>query len=259
MTLSIGPAGLGPVKTALATLESYHAKGFRACEIAFTYGAYIKKEEDARAIGARARELGIALSIHASYFVNLASEDAVKRAATHARILECCKVGNWLGAHRVVVHPGYYGKDKEASYQTIKKGVEAVMHEIARNRWTILLAPETMGKVNVFGSLDEIARLVRETGCSFCLDFAHMLARDKKVDYARVAELFPGKSWHVHFSGIAYGDKGEKHHIPTEKKAWKELFAHLPHDKAITLVNESPTMIEDCIEGIALAHTQGFS
>ena len=258
MTLSIGPAGLGPVKTAIATLENYHAQGFRACEIAFTYGTYIKQDADARAIGKKAKERGIALSIHAPYFVNLASEEPATRKATHQRIIDCCKVGHWLGAHRVVIHPGYYGKDREASYHTIKQGIETLMREIRQNAWTIILAPETMGKVNVFGSVEEIARLVRETGCGFCIDFAHILAREKKVDYEKVKALFPQKHWHVHFSGIAYGEKGEKHHLPTEKEAWKTLLENLPRDYEITLINESPTMMDDCSVGIALAHQQGL-
>ena len=43
--IKFGPAGLGPVKTALAVLEQYHSKGLKACEIAFTYGAYIKSKD----------------------------------------------------------------------------------------------------------------------------------------------------------------------------------------------------------------------
>lgn len=258
MTLRIGPAGLGSTKTACATLQAYHAKGFRACELAFTHGVYIKQEDDARKIGGKARELGIALSIHAPYYVNLNSDEAVKREATKKRILDCCKVGHWLGAHSVVFHPGYYTEDREASYQRVKQGVQELMKEVAKNTWTIALAPETMGKVNVFGSVEEIARLVRETGCGFCIDFAHILARDKKVDYAKVISLFPQKTWHVHFSGIEYGDKGEKNHKPTETKEWKTLFAHMPRDKTITLVNESPTMMDDCVEGITIARKEGI-
>ena len=64
MTIKVGPAGLGPVKTAMNVLEQYHKLGFRACEIAFTYGPYIKNESDAREIGKKAKELGIVLSIH---------------------------------------------------------------------------------------------------------------------------------------------------------------------------------------------------
>jgi deoxyribonuclease-4 len=84
-----------------------------------------------------------------------------------------------------------------------------------------------MGKINVFGSLEEVSKLSKETGCSFCIDFAHVLARYKKIDFENIKKLFPQKVWHCHFSGIEYGEKGEKNHIPTSEKAWKELLENL--------------------------------
>ncbi len=258
MTLRIGPAGLGPTKTAIRVLEEYHKKGFRACEIAFTYSAYIKNESDARAIGEKARELDIALSIHAPYFVNLSSEKKATRDASRQRILECCRVGAWLGVKRVVFHPGYYGKDKEGSYAAVKKEIDTMMLEVSKKGWNVALAPEIMGKVNVFGSAQEISGLVKDTGSECCIDFAHLLARDKKVDYKQIEKLFPHKKWHVHFSGIIYGDKGEKSHKTTTREEWKELLENLPRDREITIVNESPTMNDDCVEGLAVAKALGW-
>lgn len=107
MSIKFGPAGLGPVKTALQTLGEYHKLGLRACEIAFTYSVYIKPE-DAKIIGKKAAELGIDLSIHAQYWLNLSSSEKEKREATKKRILECCKIGEILGVKVVVFHPGYY-------------------------------------------------------------------------------------------------------------------------------------------------------
>lgn len=257
MVIKFGPAGLGPVKTALEVLEQYHKLGLKACEIAFTYSVYIKPE-DAKIIGAKAAELGIDLSIHAQYFVNLASTEKAKQEATKKRILDCCKIGELLGVKVVVFHPGYYinkGKteeDKKETYKVIKKGIEEIMSEIKKNKWKIQIAPETMGKVNVFGSIEEISDLVKETGCAFCIDFAHILARDKKVDYKKVISLFPAKQWHVHFSGIVYGELGEKHHIPTPKDSWKTLLANLPKDKEIRIINESPEMVEDSVSGLKI-------
>lgn len=253
MGIRFGPAGLGSTKTALATLEQYAKKGLRACELAFVHNVYIKQESDAHAIGAKARELDISLSIHAPYYVNLSAEEKVKRDATKQRILDCCKVAHWLGGATVVFHPGYYGKDKEKSYQLVKEGINEMLAQVKKRKWNALLAPETMGKVNVFGSLDEIARLVKDTGCAFCIDFAHLLARDKSVDYERVKKLFPGQKWHVHFSGIVYGDKGEKHHKPTETEEWKQLLRNLPIEKDITIINESPVCIDDSVAGLRLA------
>lgn len=222
--------------------------------MAFTHGAYIKSETDAKAIKKRAEELGIELSIHAPYYVNLNSDEEVKREATKQRILECCKVGEWLGAKVVVFHPGYYreGVDRIQAYTVVKEGILEIMRELKKNKWAIQIAPETMGKINVFGSIDEISRLAQETGCAVCIDFAHILARDKKVDYDLILKAFPQEEWHVHFSGIVYGEKGEKHHIKTGVKEWKALLAHLPQDKKIRIINESPDMVEDAVVGMKL-------
>ena len=257
MNLRFGPAGLGPVKTALNTLEKYNKIGIKACEIAFTYNVYIK-EKDAETIGKKAEELDIELSIHAPYFVNLNSSEEIKIEATKKRILDCCKIGEVLGAKVVVFHPGYYGNNKEIAYNNIKEGILEIMQEIKKNRWKIKVAPETMGKVNVFGSIEEISSLVKATECSFCIDFAHILARDKKVDYSKIEKLFPSKEWHVHFSGIVYGDKGEKHHKKTETEEWKKLLKNLPKDKKIRIINESPEMIEDSLEGLRIAKGLGL-
>jgi deoxyribonuclease-4 len=257
MVIRFGPAGLGPSDTAEKVLESYHKLGLRTCEIAFTYNVYIKPD-DAERIGKKAKGLGIELSIHAPYFVNLNSEEAEKRVATKKRILHCCEIGELLGAKVVVFHPGYYSnkgktdKDREESYENIKKGILDIMDEIKKKGWKIKIAPETMGKVNVFGSVDEISRLVKDTGCSFCIDFAHILAREKKVDYSLIEKSFPGKEWHCHFSGIEYGELGERNHTSTGKDNWKELLSHLPKDKDIWIVNESPTMVEDSVIGLKI-------
>src|SRR5438876_311041 len=88
-----------------------------------------------------------------------------------------------------------YITNKEEAYGNIKNEIISMMHEIKKNNWKIKIAAETMGKVNVFGSLDEISKLVKDTSCSFCIDFAHILAREKKVDYEKVERLFPQKEW----------------------------------------------------------------
>src|SRR3989338_4381738 len=131
MEIRFGPAVLGPVKGAEKVLEEYHKKGLRACEIAFTYSVYIK-EMDAEKIGKKAKELGIELSIHAPYFVNLNSSEVNKIEATKKRILDCCKIGEKLGARVVVFHPGYYGENKEKAFENIKNGILDIMAVIRK-------------------------------------------------------------------------------------------------------------------------------
>jgi deoxyribonuclease IV len=252
--INIGPAGLGPVKEAIFNLEKYHKLGLKACEIAFTYGIYIKEREDAIAIGKKAEELGIKLSIHAPYWINLNSLDKKKIEESKKRILDCCKIGTLMKAYRIVFHAGFYSKmTKEETYENIKKQILEMQKTIKQEKYTPKLAPEIMGKVNVFGSIEEIGKLVKETGCSFCIDFAHILARYKSYSFKETLSEFQNeKAWHVHFSGIEYGEKGEKNHKKTPEKELKILLSNLPKNRDIVLINESPSPVEDSVKALEI-------
>jgi deoxyribonuclease-4 len=96
-------------------------------------------------------------------------------------------------------------------------------------------------------------RLVQETGCSFCIDFAHILAREKKINYREIFKKFGKfKELHLHFSGIEYGEKGEKRHIVTGEKELKELIENLPKNKDIVIINESPDPLGDSLKAISI-------
>jgi deoxyribonuclease-4 len=271
-----GASGIGGRDEAERNLESFSKAGIKAAEVAFTYSIYLKKD-DAIRIGKKAKELGISLSIHAPYYINLNSKEKGKREASKKRILDCCEIGSYLGARKVVFHGGYYIKDteihrisvsknskknkqefsddeegKEEAFQVIKKEVLEMMAEIKKHNWKIEIAPEIMGRRNVFGSIDEISRLSKETGCSFCIDFAHVLARYGESKFDELRKAFPKEKWHCHFSGIIFGDKGEKKHRDTRKEEWKELLKNLPKDKEITLICEAPNPFRDVVEGMSL-------
>ena len=249
--IRIGPSGLGPVKDAIVNLEEYSRLGITSCEIAFTYGVYIKNEEEAISIGKKAKELGIKLSIHAPYWINLNSAEEIKIVKSKNYLLDCLMVGTLLGVTNVVFHAGFYGKDsKEKTYNSIRDNLIDILKEAKKRGYSSKLAPETMGKVNVFGSVEEISNLVRDTGCSFCIDFAHILAREKDYCFEKVKSLFPENSWHVHFSGIEYGEKGEKRHLKMKESDWKELFSNVPKEKEITIICESPDQVNDAVLGI---------
>ncbi len=253
MTIRFGPAGLGGRKEAIGNLQEFKKKGISACEIAFTYSVYLRPE-DARPIGKEAKKLNIKLSIHAPYWINLNSVEKKKIEQSKKRILDSCEIGHILGAYRIVFHPGYYGKsDKEETFQNIKKAIQEIQAEIRKNKWKTKLAPETTGKKNVFGSVDEILRLVNETRCAFCIDFAHVLAREKKINYSGILKKFgKHKQLHLHFSGIEFNDKGEKRHKVTPTNKLRELIRNLPRNKDIVVINESPSPLEDSVKGILI-------
>jgi len=252
--IKFGPAGLGGVNEAISNLEKYHELGLKACEIAFTYGIYIKKKEDAEKIGETAKKLGINLSIHAPYYINLNSETKEKIKKSKERILECLKVGTWLQAKKIIFHPGFYSKKtKKETYEIIKENILELQKEKKEKNYTPELAPETTGKINVFGSVDETAQLVTDTGCSFCIDFAHILAREKNYLFDEVFKKFSKyKNIHIHFSGINYSEKGEKSHKKTPEEELIKLIKNLPSNKEITIINESPSPIEDSITGLKI-------
>jgi deoxyribonuclease IV len=263
MELRIGPSGLGGKNEAIANLERYAKLGLKVCELAFTYSVYLDKKS-AEIIGKRAKELDISLSIHAPYFVNLNSNEQAKIEATEKRILSCCEIGHALSAGdstsktSIVFHPGYYGDDRILALKTIKERIGALQEIVDKEKWNVVLCPELMGKINVFGSIDEIAEIVKEVGCGCCIDFAHVWARSQGDNkFAEIEKAF-GKmeKWHCHFSGIIYTDKGEKEHRHTEPAEWKNLFNFLKKLKSvkkIDIVCEAPDPASDAKEGLEIS------
>ena len=107
MEIRFGPGGLG--NPPLDGLDKIKKAGLSAAEVEFTYGVYMD-EATAKKIGAKAKELGISLSIHAPYYINLTSEDLKKREQSKKRILQACEKGHYLGARYIVLHAAFYGK-----------------------------------------------------------------------------------------------------------------------------------------------------
>lgn len=250
-TIKFGPTGIGPIKDAATNLEMYHKLGFETTEILFTHGIYIKHKEDALKIKQAAKKFNISLSIHAPYFINLNSKEPEKIEASKKRILKCCEVGHWLGAKKIIFHPGFYsGMNSAETSIKIKKNIIELQKTIKKNKWDVKLYPEVMGKINVFGSIDEIGDLVNSTGCEACIDIAHILARYKKYEFEKIKNTFKMKNWQIHFSGIEFGDKGEKKHIITPPEEWKKVLKFLKGlNKNITLICESPDALNDTIVG----------
>ncbi|TKJ17781.1 endonuclease IV [Candidatus Woesearchaeota archaeon B3_Woes] len=245
----IGPAGTGG--SSEEGFRRIKELGLDAVEVEFTYNIWMKKE-DAVKLNKLNKELKLRFSIHAPYFVNLASFERPKVHASKSRILKSCEIGHYLGAKYIVFHAGFYQKkDPEIIYHTIKKEILDMMEVIKEKKWKVVLAPETTGKASQFGSLDELIRLKKETGCNLCVDFAHLRARNKgKIDYDEVMKkLKPLGHIHAHFSGIEWTDKGERRHLLTEVKDMKDLFNYLKKYKIdVTIINESPDPFGDAVK-----------
>jgi deoxyribonuclease-4 len=250
-----GPAGIGKISEIAEGLKYYEKLGFGAAEIPFTYGIFIKKDrhkKEIKGIRTAAKRSGISLSIHAPYWVNLNSDEEEKVEASKKRILDSCEVAHLLSIKKVVFHAGFYGKgDRELAYNNIKVRILEMQDFIKESGWSVELCPEVMGKKNVFGSIEEISGLVRETGCSFCLDISHSLARYGEYPFEKMKKAFPQKNWHCHFSGIEYGEKGERKHIMADVSEWRKILKFLKGlGKSVTLICESPDTVGDSVVGL---------
>jgi len=247
-----GTAGLGYQEG----IQEINKLGLQALEVEFTYGVRMKNDE-AKMVGELAKKLGIRLSVHGPYYINLASEDKSKIEASKKRILDSCEKAHYLGAKYVVFHAAFYGKhSKEECYQIVRKEVFDLQKTMKQKGWDdVSLAPETTGKGSQFGDLDELVRLAKETGCHMCVDFAHLKARNNgKIDYDEVMQKIKFmKHVHSHFSGIEWTEKGERRHLLTQDKDIKELLSALKkHRIDATIINESPDPFGDSVKSMKI-------
>lgn len=245
--IKLGPAGSDG--NSLKGVERVKKVGLQSMEVEFVRGVHMGNKL-AKDVGSLAKKLNIELSVHAPYFINLNSAESAKKEASKKRILMSCERAHYLGAKKVVFHAGYYGKlSKEETYDNIMDAIKDIKSEIKKRKYDVKLAPETMGKINVFGDVNEIKKLMKDTGCSCCVDFAHIKAFNKgKIDYNEVLKDFKG-DLHCHFSGIIYGEKGERKHKITPIEEIRDLTkAILKQKRSLTIINESPDPLGDSLK-----------
>ena len=232
-TPKFGTAGLS---------DSYAAKGFDPQKIAaytasfgltaFEYqcGRGVRLAHDkAQALGKAAAAQGIALSVHAPYYISMSGLDDEKRLHSVDYLLQSCALVKALGGRRVVFHPGSCGKQSREA--ALEKALDTMRRAVAAcdeaGYGDCILCPETMGKVNQLGTVDEVLALCAvDARITPCIDFGHIYARSggtELTDTASYAALLDklgdalgddrAVHFHAHFSRIAYTAGGEKCHL----------------------------------------------
>ena len=190
-------------------------------------GVRIRKET-ALKLGEAARAAGIELSLHAPYFINLANPSQESIQKNNGYVLAACAAADWMGAGRVVVHTGaLMGRTRREALDAAKRGITALLAVLdTAGLGHIALCPETMGKINQLGDLDEVLELCTLDGRLIpCIDFGHLYARslgadDGEAAFSRILDraaevLGPDRAstFHSHFSHIEFTPKGgEKCH-----------------------------------------------
>ena len=199
-------------------------------------------EEKAKELGSIAKDKGITLSLHAPYYISMSSVEEEKRLNSVNYILASARAVNAMGGDRIVVHTGSCGKisREEAlslAIDTMKISLDALKSEGLSH---IHICPETMGKVNQLGTLQEVMELCKiDESLIPCIDFGHLNARDlgilkSKEDFEGVLDQIENdlgkdrlKIFHSHFSKIEYTTGGEKRHLTFEDTVYGPDFEPL--------------------------------
>ena len=261
--LLFGTAGVPHSASASSTLSGIQRiseLGLDCLEIEFVRGVKIGSDM-CQKIREKAKELNVSLSVHAPYYINLNSPEEGKKLASQERLLTSARMAEKCGAKSVVFHAGYYGgTDPEQAYETIKKGIMDVVSIVKSERNPVIFRPETMGKRSQFGSLEEILFLCRDVdGILPCIDFAHMHAREGKMnsynEFHRILKKIEKKlgkealkNSHIHITGVYYTAKGEIKHLDLKDSDFRyDDWIQALKDCAVEgmVICESPNLEQD--------------
>jgi deoxyribonuclease-4 len=258
MKIRLGPAGI-PASAkggdSISGVRKVKELGLQAMEVEFVRGVNMS-EELALELGKVAKQLDVALSVHAPYYINLLAKEKKILEASKQRILASLERGSWMGATAVAVHTGFYmGRPPEKCYGLVKEQCSDILRRANAGGLNCSLALETAGKLSSFGRVREIVKLHAELPEIVpCIDFAHVFACNNGfIDYGLILDKLESvgiKKIYGHFSAIAYTEKGERNHLPLEAggPAFGPLAGEILRRKlSATLICESPLLEMDAL------------
>lgn len=243
-------------KKALEILNDIDLDGL---ELEFVHGVRIS-DENKKIVG----DSPLIKTIHAPFYINLNSKEPEKVDASVQRIIETARVAHEIGAFSITYHAAFYlGMDKKEVYNQVKTQTKLITDTLKGEGITVWVRPETTGKATQWGDLEEIINLSKEfENVLPCVDFSHLHARYNGISntYDEFAQIFekiekelgnkkPLENFHAHIAGIAYGEKGEKHHLNLDESDFNYkglLKAFKDFDVKGVIVCESPNIETDC-------------
>jgi deoxyribonuclease-4 len=214
---------------------------------------------DVPSIRRLARELDVKLSVHVSYYIDLAKSEAM-RENSRKKIKESLVLAHKLAAAPVLTHIGFYGDSKKETMERVVREMRFFRDFIRRKKLKTALAIEPSGRKKTFGTLDEILEVCRRVkGIVPAINFAHIHARtngslrsaaDYKKILDKVNELLGITNFYVHFSGVRYKAGSEMYLMPIRSSDMK--FEHLAECLAesgydATIISSSPLLEHDAV------------
>jgi len=233
--------------------------GLTAYEVNFGRGIKMG-DKMAAELGEEARKHNISVSIHAPYYINLASKEPDAKKKSLGYIEKCLDVARKInssdGPHRLVMHIGSQcDLPREIAIHMCKMNIKWVINELLKKGYDdFLLCVETMGRFKAIGTYKEI--------CDICsvdprvvptLDFGHMNCIEQgelQRNPARMAEIVEycrkelGNKMervHIHFSAVVFTERGEQAHSTLDDPKW--AFPFEPLAKVIKKYKIQPIII----------------
>jgi deoxyribonuclease-4 len=177
--------------------------------------------------------------IHASYLINLASNDDVIREKSLTAMAHALRAGAAIGAAGVVVHPGSAKTDPVP--EAIDRIADALRFLLDETEDTPILLEDTAGAGGTIGrTFEELAQLVEGAGgherIGVCLDCCHLLASGYDIgsieklaavvdDFERIVGLDRLQCLHVNDSQTPLGSNRDRHALLPDGELGREGLA----------------------------------
>ncbi len=231
--------------------------GLSVMEIQLSRG-FISRQE-ALEIRETARKCGIDLYVHAPYYINLTGDERNVEMSKN-KIRRSMHIADLMDARMVTTHTGFYGSlSRGEAMQRMAIHLRSLRDEFKLEGIDIPIGVQTIGKPEVFGTLDEVVELcTRVRGIHPVLDMAHIHAREngrlqEKEDFYEVFNaVAPLKLDHylVYLTGVRYDAEGEIFHVPVRKSDMpiiKLMECIVENDYNATVISESPILEHDAV------------
>ena len=216
-------------------------KGLDCFEYSFGRGVNMG-EKKALSVGEAFAAEKIEISVHAPYFINFSNPDEEMAKKSFGYVLDSARALKLMGGRRLVFHPAAQGKmTREEAVSLCEERLKRLCESIySENLQDLMFCPETMGKTAQIGTVEEITRFCGiDKVFTPCVDFGHVNAREQgslrtEEDYAvRLGSMLSAlgrermDGFHVHFSKIKYGARGEICHLTFDDEVYGPEFAPL--------------------------------
>lgn len=243
-------------------VQKVHELGLDCMQLEFAHGVRMK-EEISSALRKASYELGVPLTSHGPYYINLNAREQDKIDSSVERIIQTAKISDLCGAESMTFHAAFYMKDSPYDvFDLVEKSMNVIEERLSRLDIEIELRPELTGKTSQFGSLDELITLTKNVNSvKPCMDFSHLYARTGEYNtYEEIAKVIDTlgeelgsdslKNMHIHVSGISSNSKGDLKHLNLEQSKfnWKDMLRALK-DKGCGgyVICNSPNLEKDAV------------